>query len=112
MHETKNTEKSEEYLIRKAKEAACTEDENVAYVSKVTENLIVNRFQNHSLTVISRFLRIKAVQFKLLILLHNKLLKKNVSQLLKKCFSQCKISNHTLNECRRKPQLKYAKICS
>ncbi|XKL60159.1 hypothetical protein PGB90_001175 [Kerria lacca] len=63
----KTNEKSEQFadrirhLIWKAKEAASTEGEDTEYATKLTENLALNRFKNHSLPEISKFLRIKGV---------------------------------------------------
>lgn len=98
------------HLIWKIKEASATEGESATYTAKLTEQLALNRFKNHSLPEMSRFLRIKdvdsfdeAVQEALE---EERQTRKN-PEFSKKYCSFCKLSNHNTNDCRKKGMKPY-----
>ena len=105
----KPNEKTEAYadrirqLVWKAKEIAKTTGENLDYVEKVLERYALNRFKNHTLPEMSKFLRIKGVKTfddaVLEALDEERISRTNV---LKYC-SRCKTNTHNTSECNRKP---------
>ncbi|XKL60597.1 hypothetical protein PGB90_007654 [Kerria lacca] len=109
--EQKPFEKCEQYadriqhLVWKTKEAAIT-GENIEFITKMTEKLALNRFKNHSLPEISRFLRLKGVTtFDAAVQEAIEEERQNQSHFFKKKFcTKCNINNHTTSECRKEIQ--------
>lgn len=93
------------HIVWKLKEAARTENENAEYAEKLSEQLALNRFKNHTYADMARFLRTKGVRtFDEAVqeALEEERQSSYQSPLKTKYCSNCKRSNHNTSECRAK----------